>query len=72
MVGGPHLFGGFNIPPALALKMFEAVKEITTQNLDISLSHVDDDNCEICRGLKAKEKAHDAAQPGRPGHEWTA
>ena len=49
MVGGTHFYGGFNLSPYLALKVFEAVKEITSQNLDVALSHVDDDNCEICR-----------------------
>jgi hypothetical protein len=72
MVGGTHIYGGFNLSPYLALRVFEAVKEITSQNLDVSLSHVDDDNCEICRGAKAKETGHDAAQPGRPGREWAA
>jgi hypothetical protein len=82
MVGGTHIYGGFNLSPYLALRVFEAVKEITSQNLDVSLSHVDDDNCEICRGAAkaksldtapAKEEAgHDAAQPGRPGREWAA
>jgi len=73
MVGGTHIYGGFNLSPYLALRVFEAVKEITSQNLDVSLSHVDDDNCEICRSAKAKEEAgHDAAQPGRPGREWAA
>ena len=82
MVGGPHIYGGFNLSPYLALRVFEAVKEITTQNVDISLSHVDDDNCEICRQAQAKPKpfdaaqdketGNDAAQPGRPGREWAA
>jgi hypothetical protein len=72
MVGGTHIYGGFNLSPYLALRVFEAVREITSQNLDVSLSHVDDDNCEICRGSKAKEAGHDAAQPGRPGREWAA
>lgn len=72
MVGGTHLYGGFNLSPYLALKVFEAVKDITSQNLDVSLSHVDDDNCEICRQTKAKESSHDAAQPGRSGREWAA
>ena len=72
MVGGTHLYGGFNLSPYLALKVFEAVKELTAQNLDISLSHVDDDNCEICRKTKAQEAGHDAAQPGRSGREWAA
>ena len=77
MVGGTHLYGGFNLSPYLALRVFEAVREITSETLNVSLSHVDDDNCEICRGAKAqeaaqKEKAHDAAQPGRAGREWAA
>ena len=75
MVGGTHIYGGFNLSPYLALRVFEAVKEITTQNVDISLSHVDDDNCEICRSAQAKakqESGNDAAQPGRPGREWAA
>jgi len=73
MVGGTHLYGGFNLSPYLALRVFEAVKEISTQNLNVSLSHVDDDNCEICRSAKAKEQEkNDAAQPGRPGREWAA
>ena len=73
MVGGTHIYGGFNLSPYLALRVFEVVKEIQTGNLDVSLSHVDDDNCEICRQAKAKEAGnHDAAQPGRPGREWAA
>ncbi len=72
MVGGTHIYGGFNISPYLALRVFEAVNEITSQNLDSTLSHVDDDNCPICRGVQAKEKGHDAAQPDRPGREWAA
>jgi len=72
MVGGPHFYGGFNLSPYLALRMFDAVKEITSQNLNVSLSHVDDDNCEVCRQTKAKEQPNDAAQPGRSGREWAA
>jgi hypothetical protein len=74
MVGGTHIYGGFNLSPYLALRVFEAVKEIQSQNLDVSLSHVDDDNCEICRKAQAKPKetGNDAAQPGRPGREWAA
>ena len=53
MVGGTHLYGGFTLSPYLALRVFEAVKEITTQNLNVSLSHVDDDNCEICQKARA-------------------
>ena len=88
MVGGTHIYGGFNLSPYLALRVFEAVKEITSGNLNVSLSHVDDDNCEICRQANAKsidkaqdksvdkaqdkEQGNDAAQPGRPGREWAA
>ncbi|HLY09091.1 MAG TPA: hypothetical protein VKW04_07315 [Planctomycetota bacterium] len=80
MVSGTHFYGGFNLSPYLALRVFEAVQEITSQNLNGSLSHVDDDNCEICRQTKAKslglpgdkEAGHDAAQPGRSGREWAA
>ena len=80
MVGGTHIYGGFNLSPYLALRVFEAVKEIQSQTVDVSLSHVDDDNCEICQQAKAKsfdsaqdkEQAHDAAQPGRQGREWAA
>jgi hypothetical protein len=79
MVGGTHIYGGFNLSPYLALRVFEAVKEITSENLNVSLSHVDDDNCEICRQANAKsqqnqqkEPGNDAAQPGRPGREWAA
>jgi hypothetical protein len=72
MVGGTHLYGGFNLSPYLALKVFEAVRELTSQNLDVSLSHVDDDNCEICRRSTAKEAGNDVAQPGRSGREWAA
>jgi hypothetical protein len=72
MVGGTHIYGGFNLSPYLALRVFEAVKEITSENLNVSLSHVDDDNCEICRSAKAKEQGNDAAQPGRQGREWAA
>jgi hypothetical protein len=38
----------------------------------VSLSHVDDDNCEICQQAKARETNNDAAQPGRQGREWAA
>jgi hypothetical protein len=80
MVGGTHIYGGFNLSPYLALRVFEAVREITSENLNVSLSHVDDDNCEICQKAAAqsrgvageKEAGHDAAQPGRPGREWAA
>jgi len=72
MVTGPHIYGGFNISPYLALKVFEAVQELTAQNLDISLSHVDDDNCDVCKQMKAREAARDASEPGRAGREWAA
>ena len=74
MVGGTHLYGGFNISPYLALKVFEVVKEISVQNVNLTLSHVDDDNCEMCRGAAKPpgEERHDAARPSGPGREWTA
>jgi hypothetical protein len=73
MLGSSHLFGGFSISPSLARRMFEVVEEMHARELNLSLSHVDDDNCEICRKIKEqKEKPHDAAQPDRPGHRWTA
>lgn len=72
MNGPSQLFGGFSISPALARRMFEAVAEIHAQTLDLSLSHVDDDNCAVCRSVRAKEKPHDAPAPDRPGREWAA
>ena len=72
MVGGTRIYGGFNLSPYLALRVFEVVREITSESVDVSLSHVDDDNCEICRKAKAQEAGNDAAQPGRPGREWAA
>jgi hypothetical protein len=55
--------------------MFEAVAEIHAGTLDLSLSHVDDDNCDMCKASRAaaeKEKPHDAPAPDRPGREWAA
>ena len=76
MIGSSHLFGGFSISPALARRMFEAVAEIHAGTLDPLLSHVDDDNCDVCRRTQAaaaaKEERHDAPEPGRPGREWAA
>ena len=81
MIGPSQLFGGFSISPALARRMFEAVAEIHAGTLNLSLSHVDDDNCEICKSTRAaaeaagtaeKEKSHDAPAPDRPGREWAA
>ena len=70
MIGPSHLFGGFSISPALARRMFEAVAEIHAGTLDLSLSHVDDDQCDVCKA--AKEERHDAPAPDRPGREWAA
>jgi hypothetical protein len=75
MIGPSQLFGGFSISPALARRMFEAVAEIHAGTLDLSLSHVDDDNCDMCKASRAaaeKEKPHDAPAPDRPGREWAA
>ena len=71
MVGGTHLYGGFNLSPFLALRVFEAVKEITAQNLDASLSHVDDDNCEVCRRTKDPAPGAPAALPPGPAPDQT-
>ena len=72
-----HIYGGFSLSPYLAMRVFEIVGEMASQSVDTTLSHVDDDNCEVCRkAAKAeeaeKEAADDAAQAGRPGREWTA
>ena len=76
MIGPSQLFGGFSISPALARRMFEAVAEIHAANVDFTLSHVDDDACDVCRAEKsreaAKEERHDAPEPDRPGREWAA
>lgn len=48
-----HIYGGFTLSPYLAMKVFEVVGEIASQNVDPTLSHVDDDNCEICRKAAA-------------------
>jgi len=74
MVGDLHIYGGFNLSPYLAMRVFEVVGEIASQDVNLALSHVDDDTCEICRGAAAaqKEKPHDAAEPDRLGHQWSA
>lgn len=72
MLGSSHLFGGFSISPSLARRMFEVVEEMHARELNLSLSHVDDDHCEICRKVQEQEEPHDAAQPDRPGRGRTA
>ena len=73
MIGPSQLFGGFSISPSLARRVFEAVAEIQARTVDLSLSHVDDDNCAVCKSLRAKEEnAHDAPAADRPGREWAA
>jgi hypothetical protein len=71
-----HIYGGFNLSPYLAMRVFEVVGEIASQNLDISLSHVDDDDCEICRKAAAapaqKEEGPHAALPDFPRGGWAA
>ena len=70
-----HIYGGFNLSPYLAMRMFEVVDEISSRNVDPTLSHIDDDQCEVCRRAaqeSRKEPADDAAQPDRSGREWTA
>ena len=69
-----HIYGGFSLSPYLAMRVFEVVGEIASQNVDSTLSHVDDDNCEVCRKAVAKEMeaADYAAQPDQQVREWTA
>lgn len=72
-----HIYGGFNLSPYLAMRMFEVVDEIAAQNVDVSLSHVDDDDCEVCRKAAgsaqiAKEDVRDAASSDFPRGGWTA
>ena len=49
-----HIYGGFTLSPYLAMKVFEVVGEIAAQNVDPTLSHTDDDNCEICKKASAQ------------------
>ena len=73
MIEGTRIFGGFSLSPYLAHRVFEAVNEITAESVDALLSHVDDDDCEVCRGARIKEEeTHDAAQQDQPGRQWTA
>jgi hypothetical protein len=72
-----HIYGGFNLSPYLAMRMFEVVDEIAAQNMDLTLSHVDDDQCEVCRKAAVpsgppKEDGGDAAEPDRSHRGWTA
>jgi hypothetical protein len=72
-----HIYGGFNLSPYLAMRVFEVVGEIAAQSVDISLSHVDDDECEICRKAAVaaqapKEDVHHAAGTDFPRGEWAA
>jgi hypothetical protein len=73
MLEGTRIYGGFTLPPSLAHRVIQAVREITSENLSVSLSHVSDDDCEVCRSAaKPKEERHDAAGQDRPGREWAA
>jgi len=65
-----HIYGGFNISPYLALKVFDIFDEITSDSVDATLSHIDDDACPTCKA--AKEKQDDAAGADRAGHQWVA
>lgn len=69
-----HIYGGFTLSPYLAMRVFEIVGEMASQNVDTTLSHVDDDKCEVCRKAAEveKEAADDAAQPDRQVRGWTA
>ncbi len=66
MLGSSHLFGGFSISPGLARRMFEVVEELHARELNLALSHVDDDRCEICRKAKEQEAGHDEPGTDRP------
>ena len=72
-----HIFGGFNLSPYLAMRMFEVVDEIASRNVDPTLSHVDDDQCEVCRRAATqpeppKEDGRDAPKPDRADPLWAA
>ena len=75
MIESSHLFGGFSISPSLARRVFEVMAEMQALSVDSSLSHVDDDNCDVCRRAReqaAKEAPDAASGPDRPGRRWTA
>jgi hypothetical protein len=73
MLSDLHIYGGFRLSPYLALRVFEVVGEIVERNVDRSLSHLDDDLCEVCRGAAAAgEGADDEAGADRAGHQRAA
>jgi hypothetical protein len=73
MLSDLHIYGGFHISPSLALRVFEVVGEIVERNVDRSLSHLDDDRCEVCRGASAAgEGAEDGSGADRAGHPRAA
>jgi hypothetical protein len=72
MVGGIHVYGGFHLTPRLAARVWDAVREITQQQVDPVLSHVDDESCGLCRAARTREAGDDASEPGRAGRQWTA
>jgi hypothetical protein len=69
-----HIYGGFTLSPYLAMRVFEVVGEISSQNVDPTLSHIDDDTCEICRKATPQPAVPDepAAPPpeGTPGQQF--
>lgn len=73
MLSDLHIYGGFRISPSLALRVFEVVGEIVERNVDRSLSHLDDDRCEVCRGAAAAgEGAEDETGVDRQGRQRAA
>ncbi|HXG61484.1 MAG TPA: hypothetical protein VNO22_08925 [Planctomycetota bacterium] len=73
MLSDLHIYGGFHLSPYLALRVFEVVGEIVERNVDRSLSHLDDDRCEVCRAAAAAgEGADDESGADRAGHPRAA
>ena len=64
---GMEFHGGFRVTPSLASRVMEAVDEVTRRTFRSDLSHVDGDDCTICREARAKETGHDAADGGGEG-----
>jgi hypothetical protein len=67
-----HIYGGFNISPYLALRVFEVFDQITAENVDPTLSHTDDDDCPTCKAAAEKESRNDAPGADRPGRQRVA
>ena len=65
MEDGVRLFGGFQLSPRLAQRVFDAVGEIQLENIDPELSHLSDDQCTLCRHLRRRRPGHDAPEADR-------